>query len=413
MRTLDVTQFVLKLHSLFVAKATSGADKVDVLAWDLAVAPVRLEKGVGYVQLYGVEYAVTPDTVCMLKTADGGIVTDMTLPMRVLFMTLLGPLMGQRLKANPRVMAEYLQSLTWRFFQGGSVGGAVLDSGRWSISPHWVAFETPEPIDVLAGSIEDPVVRSMNLLGFKDQNAEDARKGAQCAVDPFYSLLAVGGNTLIRYKRGPAITDEFLDRWKPQLHHVGGDVTDVTSRPSTFVAKQDGDPWETDAYDEMLKSGTVMTMLQAPRVFCIPGLLSRLEWDGVSGHHWCKTVEKDFRIDGISQADVAFAQQNAALLKFAWLDTARGVRPSDGARITAFASSPMGYALGKVGFNPAVSKAHFERLTMTEQVMLMMRSDPQCPPSMTWMLAFPGRTMSRSWIAASDDAYFDKLRGLQ
>lgn len=408
---VNITPLVKLFHSMFVA-STSTVSSAKTLANSIMDAKPRLAGGTISYTLLGEAVTFTPSTIYGHKTMDGAIVTDMDVALRHCLSTIAAPALGRRMEKDPVALAEYIQSVVIKFFQGGALGGAIYDTGKWSISPHWVPIETPTPLEVLSGSIEDPAVRLLNLLSLVKIEGEDSRKAASCAVDPFYSLLAIGGQTVVTVDPAPVVSDAFWDGWKPQLVHAGGDATDVLTRASTMVPNDDSDNvWETSAYDELFTSGSVMTMLQAPRVFCYTGMLSRLVYD--AGSWWFCAGEKDYAITGLNVDQVNFVKNNQFAMKRAWLDTIRGLTVRERSRMTAFAGSPLACALTDVSYQLDATGQVFETLPITDAIRVYVASDPEAPASIKSVVDAGRAYLAQAWLPESTDAYFTKLKGVK
>lgn len=408
---VNITPLVKRFHAMFVA-STSTVGNAKVLANAIMDAVPKLSGGEVSYTLLGERITFTPNTLYGHKTMDGAIVTDMDVALRHCLSTIAAPALGRRMEKDPLALAEYIQSVVIKFFQGGALGGAIYDTGKWSISPHWVPIETPTPLEVTSGSIEDPAVRLLNLMSLTNLEGEDSRKAASCAVDPFYTLLALGGQTVVTVDPAPAISDAFWEGWKPQLVHAGGDATDVVTRASTLVVNDDSDNvWETSAYDELFTSGSVMTMLQAPRVFCYTGMLSRLVYD--AGSWWFRAGEKDYAVTGLNVDQVNFVKANQFAMKRAWLDSVRGLTVRQRSKMTAFAGSPLACALTDVSYKLDAIGQTFETMAITPAIKVFVASDPEAPASIKGVIDSGRATLSQAWLPESTDTYFTKLKGVK
>lgn len=413
MHICDVLPFIRLSHKLFVDKTTS-TDKLGPATDALLGSRGQVISGIGQIQIDGVTYQFHPNSAFGVATADGVIVVDFTLYVRTLFMSLLAPSFGQRYEKDPTALADTWRHMTLRFFSGASVGGAICDNGNWRISPHWLPMQTPNPVIVTTSTIEDPISRILNMFTAPGGvTAEDVQKGQKACVDPFFTLLGVGGTTLVTIPSYTFRDITTLDGWEPTLVDPGNDATDVLTRAGTFTPADGGAAtWASSAYEDFVSSGFIMASLQLPRVLTQPTMLDRIVPDeAVAGRFWFRSTSKDYAIQGIDQAKLDLLKAHAFDYKCSWLDTLRGVR-SRPSTVAATIASPLISIKYGASFKAGLTKPYLDAIPLTLARRAWMRSDPNWPSDLRWLADTASPTITAAWFKESYTPYFTLLKGV-
>lgn len=407
-RICDVKPLMDLSYQLFIKKETSTASLL-VIADKLMRSRGSVGNGMGTVILDGVSTTFGPADAFGVKTADGVLVTDFSLLLRSMLMSLLAPSIGQKYSTDPMAMAETWRSASLRFFSGASLGGAVYDSKRWRISPHWLPIETPAPVALSYSTLDDPISRTLALFPVTDLDKENTQKAMRMSSDPYFILLKMGGTTLLSITQYTHLDVSGVKDWVPVLVEVpGGD--DVLQRTGTFVGDDDNRvDWGSTAYDQFVNSGFVAASLQVPRVFTQPSILDRLVPDaGRAGRFWFRSTVKDYAFEGLTAESLAYMKANARALKLSWLDDMRGfnLKPSV---LTAINASPLGYMVAGIQFKPGVTRTTDSPIEMTTNRRAWIRSDIGWSEKARWLADTSLTYIHRGWFKDVTDAQFAKL----
>lgn len=413
MEFLNVQPMVSYLYDKFISSSSpSVEEQVRLMTDDIISARAVVSGGKASVTFAGTTYLISPRAVPHTPTADGGLVTELHLFIRSFLLSLLGPALQQRYDRMPNGMVEAIRTYCMKFWAGGSVGGAIVDSGVMWISPHWLPVPPPLPLEAVSATIEDPVVRFLHLWAAETQDGENAKKGARLSADPYFTLLAMKSNSMIDTFDYELKDIDGLD-WHVALSHAGGDGADVISRPGTFVPAESGDSgshWMTSAFDDLLGSGYILSLLQMPRACLYNRLLDRVVVE--NGEHWFVGTDKDYKLTVGANTDLSVVATRPYDWKMTWLDTLRGVPLGSARRVSALRASPLGGIVMSAEFNSSYVSKSLDTLAVTEAVRAWIRSDPACPPQIKWVADVATSQLSQAWFPASSDAYFKILKGI-
>lgn len=410
----DITPLAEALHSRIIRKGSTKASTAKVTDWLLTARP-RLDAGKIKLLFDGLqEMSFEANSIFGVQTADGVIVTDFSLALRDLCLSIGSLCLGKKPERDPAAIAEVLIQLCLRFFSGGSVGGAIYDSGHWEISPAWLPVPPPIPLRAISSSIDSPVSRTLHRLYVQDfDGRRDLEKAARTALDPNFQLLAVGGTSVLELNLSTVtrVSGSQLANWKPTLVYSGTSTdTSAVHRPGTFVGDQDFSDYRSGAYDDLLGEGYVLANLQIPRIFAAPGLVDRVVKDG--GEYWFRRATTDLKVVGINDAVLALLQSNFVGCKIGWLDELRGFKLQNApTRLTAVHASPLGYA-SIAGVFKRVSRSAVKSLALTEARRAWIRSQPHLAAKFTWLANTTASYIAKPWVDATQSGLFEELEAI-
>lgn len=408
-----VDDFLKDLHRRFISKDSPALEtQLDLFVADIVQSRASITNGFASVKFGPTTYTFRPTMIPLMSTADGGLATDATLLARQFLTSLVAPTIGVRASKDPRATAEYIRAFAMKFFTGGTVGGAILDTGRWYISPHWMPFPPPNPVEEVSASIEDPVSRTLHRWAAETADGENAKKGAAVAADPYFALLAIEGTTKVT-TAAYTIKDLMALEWSVSLVHAGDDAEDVVTRPATLVTSglDTTTPahWMSDAYEEyMEKSGNVLALLQTPRTFMYNRILDRVAKDP-DGTWWFRGFKTDYKLAVGNEAAIMAVRQDPTSFKLSYLDMIRGVPLGKPRLTTAFQGSALGGILGAYDFRSTANTSAFTPWDISSSRRAWLASDPNTPASLKWLIATPLTEISSAWLPVSTDDYVNNV----
>lgn len=405
---VDVQPLVDYFHDLFIKdNGVSTAQQTATVVDDMINVQTSISAGKAFVKFANKDFVFDPSSVPFTATADGGIITELHLFCRSFLLSLISPLLGRRYERMPDAAAEGARAYCMKFFGGGPVGGAILDTGKLWISPHWLPIPSPNPLEAVSASVEDPVSRLLYRWASETRDGENAKKGARLSADPYFALLAMEANSLVSTRAYKVQNLKDL-KWHISMKHAGNDADDVVTRASTFTPDDSGPAsWLSSAYEEGLGSGYVLAMLQLPRAFLYNKLLDRIKKEGEQ--YWFSSVAKDYELDISSDTTIDAVRLNTYDWKMTWLDSLRGVPMGAAKTLSAVRASPLGGILANPSFNTTYEKGACRVLQLSDNVRAWIRSDPNAPQAVRWVADVARSNLSEAWFPIGSESYFDLL----